>query len=90
MNNSVMRKEMIEAINSGEQALNKLKEAQTRLNSASNWGILSSMWYCLMKAKACTLKAMTLKNRDIRHSISALLPTGWYILIWISEEHPIT
>ena len=40
MNNDIMRKEMIEAINSGEQALNKLKEAQTRLNSASNWGIL--------------------------------------------------
>ena len=40
MNNSVMRKEMIEAINSGEQALIKLKEAQTKLNSASNWGIL--------------------------------------------------
>ena len=40
MNNSVMRREMIEAINSGEQALIKLKEAQTKLNSASNWGIL--------------------------------------------------
>lgn len=40
MSNEIMRREMIEAINAGESALEKLKLAQEKLNSASNWGIL--------------------------------------------------
>ena len=40
MSNEIMRREMIEAIHAGERALEKLKLAQEKLNSASNWGIL--------------------------------------------------
>ena len=43
MNNEIMRKEMIEAVNAGNHALEKLKEAQSKLNSAGNWGILDML-----------------------------------------------
>ena len=43
MNNDIMRKEMIEAINSGRQVLDKLKAAQEKLNSAGNWGLLDML-----------------------------------------------
>ena len=43
MSNDIMRKEMIEAINSGRQALEKLKTAQEKLTSAGNWGLLDML-----------------------------------------------
>ena len=39
MNNEIMRKEMKEAIDAGERALNSLKNAKEKLNSAGNWGL---------------------------------------------------
>lgn len=34
-----MKNELLEAIEAGERALNSLRAAQTRLNSAGNWGL---------------------------------------------------
>lgn len=42
MNSYMMDKEIQEAIISGERALNSLRNAQEKLNSARNWGII---WY---------------------------------------------
>ena len=39
MTHEVMRKEMLEAIQAGERALNSLRMAQSQLNGARNWGI---------------------------------------------------
>lgn len=39
MTSEVMRREMREALDAGEQALSSLKIALEKLNSASNWGI---------------------------------------------------
>ena len=43
MNNDIMRKEMKEALEAGERALSTLRSAQTKLNSASNWGIFDML-----------------------------------------------
>lgn len=40
MSNEILRKEMNEAIQAGERALYSLKNAEEKLNSAENWGIL--------------------------------------------------
>lgn len=39
MSNNLMKKEIMEAIMAGEQALSSLKTAQSKLNSAKNWGL---------------------------------------------------
>ena len=39
MTDELMRREMMEAIQAGERALNSLKTAQSQLRSAGNWGI---------------------------------------------------
>ena len=39
MSNEVMRREMKEAMETGERALSSLKSAQEKLNSAGNWGL---------------------------------------------------
>ena len=39
MNNEIMRREMKEAMDTGERALATLRSAQEKLNSASNWGL---------------------------------------------------
>ena len=39
MSNEVMKREIGEAITAGERALTSLKAAQSKLNSAKNWGI---------------------------------------------------
>lgn len=39
MDNELMKKEMNEAIAAGERALESLRAAQKKLNSAKNWGI---------------------------------------------------
>ena len=39
MSNDVMRREMYEAIEAGERALSSLRIAQSKLNSAKNWGL---------------------------------------------------
>ena len=39
MTNETMRSEIKEAIDAGERALQSLKSAQEKLNSAGNWGI---------------------------------------------------
>lgn len=39
MSNEMMRREMQEAVNAGEQALRSLNAAKEKLNSARNWGI---------------------------------------------------
>lgn len=39
MSNDVMRREMYEAIEAGERALSSLRTAQSKLNSAKNWGL---------------------------------------------------
>lgn len=40
MNNEIMRREMKEAMDAGERALSSLRNAQRKLNSAGNWGLL--------------------------------------------------
>ena len=39
MNNEMVKREIKEAIDAGERALQSLKSAQEKLNSASSWGI---------------------------------------------------
>ena len=39
MSNEIMRREMKEAMDAGERALSSLRNAQGKLNSASNWGL---------------------------------------------------
>ena len=43
MNNDIMRKEMEEAIQAGERALDSLKKAQKQLNGARSWGIFDML-----------------------------------------------
>ena len=43
MNNDIMRKEMAEAIQAGERALKSLRNAQSQLNSAKNWGLFDML-----------------------------------------------
>lgn len=43
MNDYLQEKEINEAIDSGERALISLKEAQSKLNSARNWGIFDML-----------------------------------------------
>jgi len=43
MNSYMMDKEIQEAIISGERALNSLRNAQEKLNSARNWGIFDML-----------------------------------------------
>ena len=43
MNDYMQEKEINEAIDSGERALVSLKEAQSKLNSARNWGIFDML-----------------------------------------------
>lgn len=40
MSNEIMRREMKEALDAGERALSSLRNAQEKLNSAGNWGLL--------------------------------------------------
>ena len=40
MSNEIMRREMKEAMDAGERALSSLRNAQRKLNSAGNWGLL--------------------------------------------------
>ena len=39
MNNEIVKREIKEAIDAGERALQSLKNAQEKLNSASSWGV---------------------------------------------------
>lgn len=39
MSNEIMRRELKEAIDAGERALNSLKCAKSRMDSAKNWGL---------------------------------------------------
>lgn len=43
MNNNMMNKEVREAIQAGERALNSLREAKSNLDSARNWGIFDML-----------------------------------------------
>ncbi|HBA63406.1 MAG TPA: hypothetical protein DCZ20_06085 [Lachnospiraceae bacterium] len=43
MSNEIMRREMREAIAAGERALNSLRAAQEKLNSARGWGIFDML-----------------------------------------------
>ena len=43
MNNNMMNKEVREAIQAGERALNSLREAKSNLDSARNWGIFNML-----------------------------------------------
>ena len=40
MSNDIMRKEMKEAIDAGQRALMSLRQAQDKLGSARNWGVV--------------------------------------------------
>ena len=40
MSNEIMKREMKEAMDAGERALSSLRNAQRKLNSAGNWGLL--------------------------------------------------
>ena len=40
MSNEIMRRQMKEAMDAGERALSSLRNAQRKLNSAGNWGLL--------------------------------------------------
>lgn len=43
MSNELMKREMKEAMNAGEQALRSLREAREKLGSAKNWGIFDML-----------------------------------------------
>lgn len=43
MSNELMKREMKEAMNAGEQALRSLQEAREKLGSAKNWGIFDML-----------------------------------------------
>lgn len=43
MSNEMMRKEIREAVEAGENALDSLREAQNSLNSARSWGIFDML-----------------------------------------------
>lgn len=43
MSNELMRKEILEAIQAGEQALSSLQSAEEKLDSAKSWGIFDML-----------------------------------------------